>query len=194
MWKIFIKDICNILLLSHIQTTWNQLSTKKTDLRDENWDLSREAENFYKMGICYILMLSLAHTKRNQLSTASFWLAVHPFFQERSSLIGLFIFVHKLAVELKGKLQDDIPVSALYVKNAIVLQMESLQNEAPFWRERGTSLRLVDSWLQYVGTKESMTDELTLNDSKNAIASLMKSMQPVSRSGEKGGMTDVGGK
>ena len=32
-----------------------------------------------------------------------------------------------------------------------------------------------------------MTDELTLNDSKNAIASLMKSMQPVSRSGEKGG-------
>jgi len=30
--------------------------------------------------------------------------------------------------------------------------------------------------LQYVGTKESMTDELTLNDSKNAIASLMKSM------------------
>ena len=27
MWKIFIKDIFNILLLSHIQTTWNQLST-----------------------------------------------------------------------------------------------------------------------------------------------------------------------
>ena len=44
-----------------------------------------------------------------------------------------------------------------------------------------------DSWLQYVGTKESMTDELTLNDSKNAIALLMESMQHVSRSGEKGG-------
>ena len=51
-------------------------------------------------------------------------------------MIGLSILVHKLAVELKGKLQDGIPVSALYVKNAIVLQMESLQNEAPFWRER----------------------------------------------------------
>ena len=43
-------------------------------------------------------------------------------------MIGLSIFVHKLAVELKGKLQDDIPVSALYVKNAIVLQMESMQH------------------------------------------------------------------
>ena len=43
--------------------------------------------------------------------------------------------------------------------------------------------------MQYVGTKESMTDELTLNDSKNAIASLMKSMQHVSLSGERGGMT-----
>ena len=41
--------------------------------------------------------------------------------------------------------------------------------------------------MQYVGAKESMTDELTLNDSKNAIASLMKSMQHVSLSGEKGG-------
>ena len=27
--KIFIKDIFNILLLSHIQTTWNQLSTSR---------------------------------------------------------------------------------------------------------------------------------------------------------------------
>ena len=40
--------------------------------------------------------------------------------------------------------------------------------------------------MQYVGTKESMTDELTLNDSKNAIASLMKSKQHVSLSGERG--------
>ena len=39
--------------------------------------------------------------------------------------------------------------------------------------------------MQYAGTKESMTDELTLNDSKNAIASLMKSMQHVSLSGMK---------
>ena len=31
-----------------------------------------------------------------------------------------------------------------------------------------------------------MTDELTFNDSKNAIASLMKSMQHVSLSGERG--------
>ena len=51
-----------------------------------------------------------------------------PFFQERSNLIGLSILVHKLAVELKGKLQDGIHVSALYVKHAIVLQMESLPN------------------------------------------------------------------
>ena len=29
MRKIFIKDIFNILLLSHIQTTWNQLSTSR---------------------------------------------------------------------------------------------------------------------------------------------------------------------
>ena len=100
-----------------------------------------------------------------------------PFFQERSSLIGLFIFVHKLAVELKGKLQDDIPVSALYVKNAIVPQMESMHHVSRSG-EKGAHLiyQMGDSWLQYVGTKESMTDELTLNDSKNAIASLMKSM------------------
>ena len=41
-----------------------------------------------------------------------------PFSPERSSLMCLPILVHKLAVELKGKLQDGIPVSALYVKNA----------------------------------------------------------------------------
>ena len=70
---------------------------------------------------------------------ASFWLAVHPFFQERSSLIGLSIFVHKLAVELKGKLQDDIPVSALYVKNAIVLQMESMQHVSRSGEKGGPS-------------------------------------------------------
>ena len=82
----------------------------------------------YKIVISNIFVLSYALTYSNQLSPASFWLAVHPFFQERSSLIGLSILVHKLAVELKGKLQDGIPVSALYVKNAIVLQKESLQH------------------------------------------------------------------
>mgnify|MGYP000004985642 CR=1 FL=1 len=30
----------------------------------------------------------------------------------------LHVLVHKLAVEPKGKLQDGIPVSALYAKNA----------------------------------------------------------------------------
>ena len=43
----------------------------------------------------------------------------------------------------------------------------------------------VSSYL-YVGTKESMTDELMLNDSKNAIALLMESMQHASLSGERG--------
>ena len=43
-------------------------------------------------------------------------------------MIGLSILVRKLAVELKSKLQDGIPVFALYVKNAIVLQMESMQH------------------------------------------------------------------
>ncbi|PWL47113.1 MAG: hypothetical protein DBY44_01705 [Veillonellaceae bacterium] len=60
---------------------------------------------------------SSSFTKRNQLSPASFWLAVHPFFQERSSWIGLSIFVHKMAVERKGKLHDGIPVPELYIKN-----------------------------------------------------------------------------
>ena len=35
-------------------------------------------------------------------------------------MIGLSALAHKLAAELKGKSQDGIPVSALYVKNAKV--------------------------------------------------------------------------
>ena len=59
------------------------------------------------------------------------------------------VLVHKLAVEPKGKLQDGIPVSALYVKNAIVLQMESMQNKAFFLKERGTDGRrwIVDCYM-----------------------------------------------
>ena len=48
----------------------------------------------------------------------------------------------------------------------------------------------VSSYL-YVGTKESMTDELMLNDSKNAIALLMESMQHASLSGERGWTTSL---
>ena len=54
-------------------------------------------------------------------------------------MIGLSILVHKLAVELKGKLQDGIPVSALYVKNAIVLQMESMQHVSRSGEKGGPS-------------------------------------------------------
>lgn len=41
-----------------------------------------------RKGISYTRHSS-SFTKRNQLSPTSFWLAVHPFFQERSSWIGL---------------------------------------------------------------------------------------------------------
>ena len=79
-------------------------SGNKTDLRIEYAGDEEERHIIY-------------FTKRNQLSPASFWLAVHPYFQERSSWIGLPIFVHKMAVERKGKLHDGIPVPALYIKN-----------------------------------------------------------------------------
>ncbi|MDY3957592.1 MAG: hypothetical protein SOY74_05325, partial [Allisonella histaminiformans] len=81
-----------------------------------------------------------------------------PFFQERSSFIGLPVLVHKLAVELKGKSQDSVPVFVLYIKNAKALQMESLQNAAPFWRERGTASRwlVVESRIPYVGIQGSV--------------------------------------
>ena len=66
-------------------------------------------------------------------------------------MIGLFIFVHKLAVELKGKLQDGIPVSALYVKNAIVLQKESLQHVSCSGEKGGPSAQqMVESRMLYV--------------------------------------------
>ena len=42
-------------------------------------------------------------------------------------MIGLAILVHKLTVELKGKLQDGIPVSALYVKNALANIFQALK-------------------------------------------------------------------
>ena len=57
---------------------------KKTDLRDENWELSQEVEFFYKMVVSNIFVLSYALTYSNQLSPASLYLAVYPFFQERS--------------------------------------------------------------------------------------------------------------
>ena len=84
-----------------------------------------DAEDFYKG---YMLHPSAFPYPNIEESTIHRRTSVPPFFQERSSLIGLSILVHKLAVELKGKLQDGIPVSALYVKNAIVLQKESLQH------------------------------------------------------------------
>ena len=74
-----------------------------------------DAEDFYKG---YMLHPSAFPYPNIEESTIHRRTSVPPFFQERSSLIGLFILVHKLAVELKGKLQDGIPVSALYVKNA----------------------------------------------------------------------------
>ena len=46
------------------------------------------------------------------------------------------VLVHNLAYKQEDKFQGDVPVFALYIKNAKALQMESMQNEAPFWRER----------------------------------------------------------
>lgn len=43
-----------------------------------------------RKGISYTRHSS-SFTKRNQLSPASFWLAVHPFFQERAACLYLFI-------------------------------------------------------------------------------------------------------
>ncbi len=74
-----------------------------------------DAEDFYKG---YMLHPSAFPYPNIEESTIHRRTSVPPFFQERSSLIGLSILVHKLAVERKGKLQDGIPVSALYVKNA----------------------------------------------------------------------------
>ena len=42
--------------------------TKKTDMRHENWDLSREAEIFYKMVISNIFVLSYALTYKYELT------------------------------------------------------------------------------------------------------------------------------
>ncbi len=55
------------------------------------------------------------------------------------------VLIHKLADKQEDKLQDGSPVSASYVKNGISKPQEGILHEAPFWRERGTSLRLVDS-------------------------------------------------
>ena len=55
--------------------------------------MSREAENFYKMVISNIFVLSYALTYGNQLSPASFWLAVRPFFQERSCVSQAKLFL-----------------------------------------------------------------------------------------------------
>ena len=95
-----------------------------------------DAEDFYKG---YMLHPSAFPYPNIEESTIHRRTSVPLFFQERSSLIGLSILVHKLAVELKGKLQDDIPVSALYVKNAIVLQMESMQHVSRSGEKGGPS-------------------------------------------------------
>ena len=66
-------------------------------------------------------------------------------------MIGLSALAHKLAAELKGKSQDSIPVSALYVKNAIVLQIESLQNVSRSGEKGGPSAtQMVESRILYV--------------------------------------------
>ena len=66
-------------------------------------------------------------------------------------MIGLFIFVHKLAVELKGKLQDDIPVSALHVKNTKALKKGSMQHVSRSGEKGGPSAQqMVESRMLYV--------------------------------------------
>ena len=74
-----------------------------------------DAEDFYKG---YMLHPSAFPYPNIEESTIHQPQAGPLFSPERSSLMCLPILVHKLAVELKGKLQDGIPVSALYVKNA----------------------------------------------------------------------------
>ena len=66
------------------------------------------------------------------------------------------VLIHKLADKQEDKLQDGSPVSASYVKNGISKPQEGILHEAPFWRERGTSLRLVESRIHFVRTKENI--------------------------------------
>ena len=53
------------------------------------------------------------------------------------------VLVHKLAVELKGKSQDSVPVFVLYIKNAKALQMESMQNVSRSGERGGMTTNLL---------------------------------------------------
>lgn len=106
--KSFLQKKRQGFFLSFFDVVGN-CSGNKTDLRIEYAGDEEERH------IIYSSFLQLH--KEESTIPASFWLAVHPFFQERSSWIGLPIFVHKMAVERKGKLHDGIPVPALYIKN-----------------------------------------------------------------------------
>ena len=70
-----------------------------------------------------------------------------PFFQERSSFIGLPVLVHKLAVELKGKSQDSVPVFGLYIRNVKALQMERMRNVSRSGEKGGMTTRACRHWL-----------------------------------------------
>ena len=60
---------------------------RQSDVRPEIFEISFQIIRFQTE---YISMLSFIQTQRNQLSPASFWLAVHPFFQERSCVLQSF--------------------------------------------------------------------------------------------------------
>ena len=62
---------------------------------------------------------------------------VHPFFQERSSLVCLPKPTYRLANEQKDKLQDSIPVSASYVKNRKIYTTRQNTIRSSFLERKG---------------------------------------------------------
>ena len=70
-----------------------------------------------------------------------------------------------------------------------------LQNEAPFLKERGTSLRLVESRIHYVRMQESvlMFRQSAWRKVNTALSEHRKVCRTLLLSGEKGGPTHVGG-
>ena len=89
---VFIKrKKCNILPSSPSDShSGFYFPPKKTDLRDENWDLSREAENSYKRDICHIRMFSFVLTKLNQKERRVYDMSFFLVTRLLNSLICLF--------------------------------------------------------------------------------------------------------
>ena len=106
--KVFFRIKRQEFFLSFFDVVGN-CSGNKTDLRIEYAGDEEERHIIYSS---FLQLHKEESTIPRQLLAGG-----PPFLSRRSSWIGLPIFVHKMAVERKGKLHDGIPVPALYIKN-----------------------------------------------------------------------------